>query len=165
MTNQSYKQEQAFLFSRLTPYLKGTMAQWLKTLPLEFYLEIFKLHDWQFTIRRIDEKAGLLARWTQVYIFKRLKKELLDELKKSTPEYHHGDPLFSHIDAQLKLVMSRMRTAPDWNSFVRSFRNEFGEVPFYFSVDKLSETSKKQLEEAILRLSNAAKLKREMVRK
>lgn len=160
MTNQSYTKEHTFLVSRLTPYLKGTLAQWMRTLPLEFYLEIFKLHEWSFTVQRIDEKAGLLARWTQVYIFKRLQKEFLDELKKNPPESRQGTLIFNQVSAQLQLVMDRMQHAPDWNTFVRCFRNEFGEVPFYFSIDQLSETSKRQLEEAILRLSNAGKMKR-----
>ena len=160
--NPSYEQEKAFLFARLTPYMKDTMAQWLLTLPLEFYLEIFKLHQWQFTIKRIDEKAGLLARWTQVYIFKRLKKEFLDELKKNSPDSQSGSSLFPPVQTQLKLVINRMQATADWNTFVRSFRKEFGEVPFYFSIDQLSETSKRQLEEAIMRLGNARKRKRQM---
>src|ERR1700735_3166170 len=103
MVDQSYKHEKEFLFKRLTPYMKGTMAQWLQIIPLEFYLEIFKLHEWQFTIEKLDEKAGLLARWTQVYIFKRLQKEFLDELKKSTPEVHSAKAVLPQIHSQLEL--------------------------------------------------------------
>jgi hypothetical protein len=159
MVNQSYKHEKEFLFTRLTPYMKGTMAQWLQILPLEFYLEIFKLHQWQFSIQKIDEKAGLLARWTQVYIFKRLKKESLDKLKKSIPEDQENS-IRPQIEAQLRLVTERMKAAPDWNTFVRCFRDEFGLVPFYFSTDTLSEASKKQLEAMLILMSNVEKPKR-----
>lgn len=135
--------------------MKGTMAQWLPILPLEFYLEIFKLHQWEFTIKRIEEKAGLLARWTQVYIFKRLKKEVLDELKKSTPDSQQGKTVLPHLQQQLTLVMEHMSIASDWNTFVKSFRKEFGEVPFYFSPENLEGIggiSKQQFDEALLRI-------------
>lgn len=162
--NPSYQQEKAFLLARLAPYMKGTMAQWLLTLPLDFYLEIFKLHGWSFTISKIDEKAGLLARWTQAYIFKRLQKEVLDQLKRSAPGSIAEDRIIPHIQAQLQVVIIRMQAAPNWDAFVRSFRNEFGQVPFHFAIDHLSDTTKQQLEEALIRLSAARKMKRQAVK-
>lgn len=118
---------------------------WVKTFPLEFYKEIYRLHSWVW-IEMADGKKPptprLVGKITNDLIYKRLipgfPRALLDELEKVNPsdkntgirKYKHhqwftvdeGLPL---LRERINLVTGMMMASDSWGKFLRRLKKRF----------------------------------------
>ena len=114
---------------------------WIKTFPLEFYKEIYRLRRWEWTVRPGGKKPPtpqLVGKFTNQLIYERLipgfPRALLDELEKVNPVTGSGSRKSRHhqwftLDKGLPLlhmhigkVMGIMVSSNDWGDFTRKLK-------------------------------------------
>lgn len=64
---------------------------WQKTFPDIFYKELFRLNGWDFTVRGIKRRPGVVGKWANTLIYEQLPKGVVDELKEKTPKSEKGN--------------------------------------------------------------------------
>lgn len=118
----------------LDKFLQKELAAWAKRFPDEFYKEIFRLRNWQWSTLK---RPGVVAAWTKDLVYARLAPGILEELEKRNPiistgrrkARHHqwlsediGNPaLAQHLHA----VIGLMRAADSWEQFMRMMDRSF----------------------------------------
>lgn len=118
---------------------------WIKTFPIEFYKEIFRLRKWKWTVLPNGKKPytpRVVGKFTNDVIYKRIipgfPRALLDELEKVNPRDQktgarkHKHHQWFTIDEGLPLLRERinqvtgmMMGAKDWKEFQRTLRRRF----------------------------------------
>lgn len=119
----------------LDKYLLKDYAKWAKRFPDEFYIEMFRLRNWQWKGMKIN-RPGVVGTYTKDIVYERLAPGVLKELEKRNPPVdgnrkskHHqwftediGHPALSqHIWA----VLALMRSSTNWGNFNRAIARAF----------------------------------------
>lgn len=132
-TGYQYEREKDALQLTLQAYISKELLKWQKMFPDTFYYEIFRLNKWDYTVKSIKNKPGVIGRWTNELIYKQLSKEVLEELKKITPKSEAGNytarffqsltPDIGHpaLTAQIYKVIGIMNISNNWEEFKNSF--------------------------------------------
>jgi len=68
----------------LDKYLNKEFARWAKRFPDEFYIQMFRLKNWQFSEAGIKNRPSIVGRYTNDIVYSRLATGVLDALNKST---------------------------------------------------------------------------------
>ena len=107
--------------------------KWQKLFPDMFYYEIFRLNNWDYTVKGIQKRPSVIGRWTNELIYKQLPKGVLEELKNRTPKSSEGNytarffqsltPDIGHpaLTAQIYKVIGLMNISNNWNEFKSNF--------------------------------------------
>jgi len=133
VTGYQYERERDELQKILKAYISDELLAWQKTFPDSYYIEIFRLNGWPYTVNDIRKRPSVVGRWTNKIIYEQLPKGILDELKKNTPKSAAGnytarffqslttDTGHPHLSAQLNQVIALMRISDDWKQFLQHF--------------------------------------------
>jgi hypothetical protein len=142
-TGYQYERERDELQRIIDAYVAEELRAWQKTFPDTYYREIFRLRGWDFTVRGIKNRPGVVGKWTNKLIYDQLPDGVLEELKKKTPKTPAGnykarffqslteDAGEPSLVAQINSVVSLMQISDDWDDFQENF-------------DKLVERRKEQ---------------------
>ena len=118
----------------LDKYLRKELAAWAKKFPDEFYKEMFRLRDWNWSFLKRPAYVGKL---TNDVIYERITPGLLEELKKRSPKNEDGkrkgtlQQLFTDdigdpaLAQHLHAVTGLMRAASNWDGFYRLLQRAF----------------------------------------
>lgn len=119
----------------LEKFVSRELQPWVKTFPIDYYQEIFRLNKWKFSGE--CHYPSVLGHWTNNIIYKRLAPGVLDELKRVTPRTASGrlkHKLFQHLTDDIghpKLrehltgVLMLMKYAPNWRVFMDRLDKEY----------------------------------------
>ncbi len=128
-TGYQYERERFELQKIISAYINDELLKWQKMFPDEFYFEIFRLNGWDYTVQSIKKRPGVVGKWTNELIYKRLPSGVLEELKRRTPRSEKGNytarffqnltPDIGHpeLTAQIYKVIGIMRISKNWNDF------------------------------------------------
>jgi hypothetical protein len=143
-TGYQYDRNRDELQVILKAYISEELLKWQKRFPDSFYIEMFRLRGWDYNIKNIKKRPGVIGIWTNNLIYDRLPTGVLAELKRRTPKdekghrkhrYHQlltedvGNP---HLSNQITAVVTLMRASSNWRSFERLFARAFGQQEIDF---------------------------------
>lgn len=132
-TGYQYDRERQELQKILKAYISEELLKWQKTFPDTYYIEIFRLNGWDYTVSNIKKRPGVIGIWTNKVIYEQLPRGILEELKKKTPKSITGhytarffqsltiDTGHPHLNAQLNQVIAIMRISDNWKQFIQQF--------------------------------------------
>ena len=132
-TGYQYEREKDALQIALKAYINEELLKWQKMFPDTFYYEIFRLNNWDYTVKGIKNKPGVIGRWTNELIYNQLPKGVLEELKNRTPKSDMGNytarffqsltPDIGHpaLTAQIYKVIGIMNISNTWEEFKSNF--------------------------------------------
>jgi hypothetical protein len=138
-TGYQYERERDELQKILKAYVSEELIPWQQRFPDEYYREIFRLNGWDFTVRGIKKRPGVIGHWTNNLVYKQLPKGVLEGLRKNTPKsisgnytarLHQsltleiGEP---HLEKQLVSVITLMRISDNWDDFLFNFNKAYGQ--------------------------------------
>lgn len=92
-TGYQHEREQDELQKILKAYISEELLPWQKRFPDIYYKELFRLNGWDYTIKDIRKRPGVIGKWTNELIYEQLPKGVLDELKARTPKSSSGNNL------------------------------------------------------------------------
>lgn len=143
-TGYQYDRERFELQKILKAYISEELLVWQQRFPHEFYKQIFRLNNWDYTPANLKSRPGVIGTWTNNYVYKQLPKGVLEELKKKTPidqdgnrkhQYHRlltQDTGHPHLDKQLTQVITIMKLSKNWQDFIKKFNQLFGQTSLPF---------------------------------
>lgn len=114
----------------LKRYITEDLQKWVKTFDDDFYVQLFRLRNWDYY--GINKRPGVAGRITVDIVYKRLAPNVLDELQKRTPRDDKGrlkHKLFQYLTPaeghprlreHIAAVIALMKAAPDWRRFYSS---------------------------------------------
>ncbi len=120
----------------LDKYLKVEYAKWAKRFPNEFYMEMFRLNNWQYNQMR-TQRPSVIGRYTNNIIYERLAPGVLVELRKRNPKDEKGNRKVKHhqwltedighpkLQAHLNGIIALMKAASNWSNFMRMVERAF----------------------------------------
>lgn len=132
-TGYQYERERDALQVALKTYINEELLKWQKMFPDVFYYEIFRLNKWDYTVKGINKRPGIIGHWTNKLIYEQLPKGVLEELKNKTPKSPEGNytarffqsltPDIGHpaLTAQIYKVIGIMNISTSWNDFKVNF--------------------------------------------
>jgi hypothetical protein len=143
-TGYQYDRNRDELQTILKKYINSELLKWQKRFPDSFYVEMFRLRGWDYNVKNILKRPGVIGTWTNNLIYKQLPNGVLEELKNKTPKddkghrkhrYHQlltediGNP---HLTNQITAVVTLMRASSNWRNFERLFARAFGQQEIDF---------------------------------
>lgn len=114
----------------LDKYLRKELAAWAKRFPDDFYKEIFRLRDWQWTGIKV-QKPQCIGKFTNDIVYDRLAPHILKELELKNPKNENGNRRSKHhqwltddvghpaLAQHLFGVIALMRACTTWDQFYR----------------------------------------------
>jgi len=132
-TGYQHEREKDELQKLLKAYVSPELMPWQKKFPDPFYQEIFRLNGWDYTMKTIKTRPGVVGTWTNKLIYEQLPPGVLKALKERTPKSEAGnytaklhqsltedigDP---HLQAQLNSVIALMQISRDWKEFLHHY--------------------------------------------
>jgi hypothetical protein len=134
----------------LDAYLLKELAAWAKRFPDEFYIELFRLRNWQFK-GMIIKRPGYVGRLTNDLVYERLAPGILKELQARNPVTETGHRRHRHhqwlthdighpaLSQHLYATVALMKASKDWHSFMmlidRALPKKSGQIPLLLSDD------------------------------
>lgn len=127
---QSIRSKEA-LRALLDKYLLKEFSTWAKRFPDEFYINIFRLNNWDIENPNKLAKPGVVGTWTNNIIYERLAPGVLDELKRINPKNDKGyrkakhhqylSPEVGHpsLAQHMTSVLTLMKISSTWNEFLK----------------------------------------------
>jgi hypothetical protein len=123
---QDYRARQA-LEQILDKFIRNELGKWAKTFPDEFYREMFRLRGWAYDPRSV-KRPGVIGRYTEDLVYKRLAPGVLEELKLKNPpikghrKHRHFQWLTEDVGhprlrEHLAAVIALMKASSSWRSF------------------------------------------------
>lgn len=152
-TGYQYDRERDELQVILKAYIAEELLPWQKRFPDVYYRELFRLNGWDFTVRGIKSRPGVIGKWTNKLIYEQLPDGVLEELKRKTPmsdagnrtaRYHQlltmdvGEP---NLEKQISKIVGIFQVSDNmkhmWENFKKMKEREMGllEIPFEFDED------------------------------
>lgn len=132
-TGYQYERERNALQVVLKAYINEELLKWQKMFPDTFYYEIFRLNKWDYTVKGINKRPGVIGKWTNKLIYEQLPKGVLEELKAKTPKSPEGNytarffqsltPDIGHpeLTSQIYKVIGIMQISNNWEEFTHNF--------------------------------------------
>jgi len=149
VTGYQYEREKDALAKIFEQFLSDEKAKWVKTFPLDFYREIYRLRGWDFKPWN-TKRPSVVARWTDDFVYDRLAPSLTEELRKKNPKTSGGgrrkdkhfqwfNPENGHprLKEHISGVTALLRAADSWDGFKRSLNRAY---------PKFNETIEMQLD-------------------
>ncbi|NML65173.1 hypothetical protein HHL22_08150 [Hymenobacter sp. RP-2-7] len=147
-TGYQYDRERDELQKILKAYIGEELLEWRKRFPDEFYREIFRLNGWDFTVKGIKQRPGIIGTWTKQFIYAPMPKGVLPALVEKTthvpgkrkPKLHQAfskDTGVPHLEKQLVSVVTLMNVSSDWKEFKGLFERKFGQQVLDFGGKEL----------------------------
>lgn len=143
-TGYQYERERDELQIILKAYISEELLAWQQRFPHEFYKQIFRLNNWEYTVQNLKSRPGVVGTWTNKYVYKQLPNGVLEELKKETPKTESGkfkehlhrrltqDVGHPHLDRQITSVITIMKLSKSWRDFNKKFNELYGQQEIDF---------------------------------
>lgn len=90
-TGYQYERERDELQKILQAYISPQLLPWQKRFPNEFYMELFRLNGWDYTVKGIKKRPGVIGKWTKALVYEQLPPGVLEELEENTPKSPAGN--------------------------------------------------------------------------
>jgi len=155
-TGYQYDREKNELQQILKAYISEELLPWQKKFPDIFYKELFRLNGWDFTVKGIKKRPGVIGKWTKTLIYNQLPKGVLEELEKNTPKNKKGhktthlhrlltdDIGNPHLKAQINQMVTLFQLSDDmkhmWQQFEKLKLRQSGQLELPFSFDEKGYT-------------------------
>lgn len=155
-TGYQYDRESDELQKILRAYISEELLPWQKKFPDVFYKELFRLNGWDFTVRGIKKRPGVIGKWTKTLIYNELPKGVLEELEMKTPinkrgkkktQMHRlltediGNP---HLTAQINQMITLFQLSDNmehmWQQFEKLKHRQSGQLELPFNFDEKGHT-------------------------
>jgi hypothetical protein len=165
-TGYQYARERNELQLILKAYISEELLPWQKKFPDIYYKELFRLNGWDFTVKGIKKRPGVIGTWTNKLIYEQLPIGVLEELKKRTPKdetgklkshlhrnltHDVGDPHLTQQINQIVTIFILSENMKDmWEKFAKLKTRQSIEMELPFDFDKeghTKELKEKQYEE------------------
>lgn len=158
-TGYQHEREKDELQKILKLYISPELLPWEKRFPDEFYKEIFRLNNWDYTVNGIKQRPGVIGTWTKKYIYSVLPTGVLQALIHETPRNEKGqltrrlhqkltrEQGIEHLNKQLVSVTTLLSISDTWNGFDRLWNKKFGQQELAFKEYDLLEPKKPELSE------------------
>jgi oligoribonuclease (3'-5' exoribonuclease) len=149
-TGYQAERDRDALHKILEAYIADELLPWAKRFPDEFYKQLFRLREWQYSPLTV-KRPQYVGKLTNQLVYEKLPPGVLEELKRLNPvikngwrkHRHHqflteniGNP---HLERHLAAITTLMRASSDWHDFVKLFRRAFptagAQIPFDFEED------------------------------
>lgn len=166
-TGYQYDREKDELQKILKAYISEELLPWQKRFPDVYYKELFRLNGWDFTVKGIKKRPGVIGTWTNKLIYEQLPKGVLETLKTNTPKnqsgnygarFHQnltldvGEPnLTAQINQIITLCQLSDNMAHMWQQFEKLKIRQSGQLELPFQFDEkghtieLEDTKKEEL--------------------
>jgi hypothetical protein len=131
-TGYQYDRDRQALHKILEAYIAPELLPWTKRFPDNYYENLFRLMDWQYTPISIKRPA-LVGRLTNKPIYEQLPSGVLEELIHKNPKNEKGrrkHKLFQfltdnigspHLEKQIVKVVTLMQISRNWRAFKTFF--------------------------------------------
>jgi len=155
-TDYQYDREKDELQKILKAYISEALLPWQKRFPDTFYRELFRLNGWDFDVKGIKKRPGVVGTWTNKLVYDQLPPGVLDELKKNTPKspsgnrqhrYHQlltEDIGNSHLSGQINQIITLFQLSDNmqhmWAQFEKLQWRQLGQIELPFSFDGKGHT-------------------------
>lgn len=115
----------------LEQFISEELRKWAKTFPDEFYKQMFRLRNWEFSSSSIRKRPGVVGKYTNDIVYERLAPGILDELKSKNPKLSSGRRKHKHFQwltedvgdprlrEHLASVITLMKASNSWDQFKR----------------------------------------------
>ena len=158
-TGYQHEREHDELQRILKQYISEELLPWQKRFPDIFYKELFRLNGWNYTIRDIKKRPGVIGIWTNTIIYNELPKGVLEELKHRTPKTEDGkfkarlhqsltlDVGEPNLERQITKIIALFQVSDNmrqfWSHFQKMKDRQEGvlRIPFTFDDDGHTDTS------------------------
>ena len=150
VTGYQHDREKDELQKILKAYISQELLPWQKRFPDIFYKELFRLNDWDFTVKGIKKRPGVIGKWTKTLIYEQLPPGVLEDLQKKTPkntQLHRmltldvGEP---NLSAQIQQVVTLFQLSDNmqhmWQQFEKLKHRQSGQLELPFSFDENGHT-------------------------
>lgn len=91
VTGYQSEREKNELQKILAKYISEDLLPWQKRFPDIYYKELFRLNGWDFTIKDIKKRPGVIGKWTNKLIYEELPPGVMEALKEKTPKSETGN--------------------------------------------------------------------------
>jgi len=127
---QNYRDKNA-LQDILEKYLEKEFSVWAKRFPDEFYIQLFRLKNWEWKGMKIN-RPGIVGTYTKNIIYSRLAPGILKELETRNPITETGKRKVRHhqyltadvghpaLAEHLSAVIAIMKISNNWSQFERN---------------------------------------------
>lgn len=155
-TGYQYEREKDELQKILQKYISAELLPWQKTFPDIFYQELFRLNGWDFTVKGIKKRPGVIGTWTNKLIYEELPKGVLEELQDNVPKNELGTKTAKlhqlltddignpHLKAQINQIVTLFQLSDDmqhmWGQFEKLKQRQNGQLELPFSFDEKGHT-------------------------
>lgn len=155
-TGYQYDREKDELQKILKKYISEELLPWQKRFPDIFYKELFRLNGWDFTVKGIKKRPGVIGTWTKKLIYEELPNGVLDELQKNVPKSATGnntirfhqlltDDIGSpHLTAQINQIVTLFQLSDNmqhmWQQFEKLRLRQNGQLELPFDFDENGHT-------------------------
>jgi len=133
-TGYQYDREKYELQKILDAYIAEELRPWKKTFPDELYRQFFRLNGWDFNVRGIKKRPGVIGTWTNKYIYDQLPDGVRQELKAKVPKSKAGNDTVrmhqmlsndvgaTHLKDQINQILPLMRVSDTFEEFKHLFK-------------------------------------------
>jgi len=90
-TGYQNEREKEALQKILSKYISSQLMPWQKKFPDVFYQELFRLNGWEYNVKGIKKRPGVIGTWTNKLVYDQLPPGVLDALKKQAPKNTKGN--------------------------------------------------------------------------
>lgn len=155
-TGYQYDREKDELQKILKAYISEELLPWQKRFPDIFYKELFRLNDWDFTIKGIKKRPGVIGKWTNILIYDQLPKGIIDELKSKTPKNQSGNYIAKfhqsltldvgepNLEKQINQIITLFQLSDNmkhmWSHFNKLKSRQEGQLEIPFKFDEKGRT-------------------------
>ena len=155
-TGYQYEREKDELQKILSKYISQELLPWQKTFPDIFYKELFRLNGWDFTVRGIKKRPGVIGTWTNKLVYEELPKGVLQELQQNVPKSETGNKTARlhqlltddignpHLRAQINQIVTLFQLSDDmkhmWSQFEKLKQRQSGQMELPFDFDDKGHT-------------------------
>jgi hypothetical protein len=121
----------------LAAYVAEELLPWTCRFPSDFYKEMFRLRNWQFTPISAAKGPRYAGKLTNKLVYEKLPPGVLEELRRLNPanqKWQRKHKLFQfltdeignpHLEKQVAVVTTLMKISPNWKIFERNFGRAF----------------------------------------
>lgn len=155
-TGYQYDREKDELQKILKQYISEELLPWQKRFPDVFYKELFRLNGWDFTVKGIKKRPGVVGRWTNSLIYEQLPKGVVEELQSNVPKSSSGNKTARlhqlltddignpHLTAQINQIVTLFQLSDDmkhmWTQFEKLRLRQSGQMELPFNFDDKGHT-------------------------
>lgn len=155
-TGYQYEREKDELQHILKKYISEELLPWQKRFPDIFYKELFRLNGWDYTVRGIKKRPGVIGTWTKKLVYEQLPNGVLEELQQNVPRTETGVPTARfhqlltddigspHLTAQINQIVTLFQLSDNmqemWNNFQKLKMRQSGQMELPFAFDEKGHT-------------------------